>query len=727
MNAQLTVRAPLLDALDSINPAALTRDEWLSCGMALHHEKCLCGDWDSWSARDAARYHPGECERKWAGFNGGNGQPVTAGTIVMLAKRFGWVPPRGPENVPLDWDDVIQSPRDDYQIIDPGWIQDAEIATPNGDWNPVRELSTYLSILFESSEYVGYVVESWTNEDGRNLPKKGSYTRTAGELLHELGTCNGDIGKVIGDYNTEVGAWIRFNPLDGQGVRDENVTSYRYALIESDTLPIEKQAAIYAELELPVAVLVHSGKKSLHAIVNINAASKEEYRERVRFLHAYCEKHGLEIDKANRNPSRLSRLPGVVRNGAKQYIVATHQGKASWDEWKAFVDGQATPEYQAADISLWLTAEPPAQRWLFRGLVPANTISGVTAAGGASKSQASLQLAFSLLTGKILLPPFEPVARGRVLLLNAEDDASEIWRRAVRIFRAFDLSQEDKKAIVRGLRVFAGQKIKIATKAANGDIEPNQNFRWLEKQIREFRPSLLILDPQVSVFGGDENSNDDCDANMGLLRRLLDTAGGAMTIWTSHHVSKSREELTTASAGRGASSVRDAMRSLFQLLPLSDAEVAQFGVSNRSLFVRLEHVKANYSQRLDIPVYYKRSTGDNGGVLSIVDMASQRLEVESAMLSNVAKSIAEMIGFNSELSAFEIYEGKPCTELRHELKSRHGATVTGKFIARSIEYGIREGILESTKMSAGKGPHKTIVKAISGLAEASFFDTPENS
>ena len=56
---------------------------------------------------------------------------------------------------------------------------------------------------------------------------------------------------MLGDYKEEAGAWIRFNPLDGNGVKNENVTDYRYALIESDDMPIEDQNAIVRELELP--------------------------------------------------------------------------------------------------------------------------------------------------------------------------------------------------------------------------------------------------------------------------------------------------------------------------------------------------------------------------------------------------------------------------------------------------------------------------------------------
>ena len=99
-------------------------------------------------------------------------------------------------------------------------------------------------------------MQSW-EKDGKFLPaNKGAYDRTAGQLIELLDKCGGDIGSVLGDYDPKAGAWIRFNPLDGKGVKNENVTEFRYALVESDNVDIEKQNAIIRELELPVAVLV---------------------------------------------------------------------------------------------------------------------------------------------------------------------------------------------------------------------------------------------------------------------------------------------------------------------------------------------------------------------------------------------------------------------------------------------------------------------------------------
>ena len=79
----------------------------------------------------------------------------------------------------------------------------------------------------------------------------------------------------MGDWKQEAGAWIRFNPVDGSGVKNENVTRFTYALVESDTLPIAEQDILFRKLELPIAALVHSGGKSLHAIVRVDAENYE--------------------------------------------------------------------------------------------------------------------------------------------------------------------------------------------------------------------------------------------------------------------------------------------------------------------------------------------------------------------------------------------------------------------------------------------------------------------
>lgn len=107
------------------------------------------------------------------------------------------------------------------------------------------------------------------------------------------------------------GAWLRMNPMDGQGVADANVTAFRYALIECDAIPVELQMPLLAKLPLPIAAILASGGRSLHAWVKLDAVNVDEYRRDVARMLALLARFG--VDGKNKNPSRLSRLPGVVR------------------------------------------------------------------------------------------------------------------------------------------------------------------------------------------------------------------------------------------------------------------------------------------------------------------------------------------------------------------------------------------------------------------------------
>ena len=216
-------RTDLLEILQHIDPAMLDYQDWINVGMALKAEGYDCSAWDTWSQADSHRYHPGDCARKWESFRGSS-TPITGGTIVQLAKEQGWAPASGGHA--LDWDDEIGG--DDYKIVDSSWLEGREFHEPPV-WDPVRQLTEYLEVLFEASENVGYVTASW-EKDGKYFPSKGSWDRTAGELIEQLNHCNGDIGAVLGDYNPQVGAWIRFNPMDGKGCKNENVTDYRYVI-----------------------------------------------------------------------------------------------------------------------------------------------------------------------------------------------------------------------------------------------------------------------------------------------------------------------------------------------------------------------------------------------------------------------------------------------------------------------------------------------------------------
>lgn len=119
-----------------------------------------------------------------------------------------------------------------------------------------------------------------------------------------------------GVQGSEAGGWMRMNPVS-DGVADENVTAYRFVLLENDVLSPDMQLDLLCRLSLPIAVLMWSGGVSYHAWVKVDCQSLDEYRNTSARLLKMLGKFGF--DQANKNPSRLSRLPGVQRTiGAKQ-------------------------------------------------------------------------------------------------------------------------------------------------------------------------------------------------------------------------------------------------------------------------------------------------------------------------------------------------------------------------------------------------------------------------
>ncbi len=503
----------LTEILEYIDPSTCSYQEWINVGMALKHEGYTVSDWDMWSMKDVNRYHSGECAKKWATFQGSSA-PVTAGTIIQMAKENGY----HYENVSaeLDWDSEIGS-KDELVVVDRNWLERSEIHIPE-QWNPTEQIITYLETLFEPDENVGYVTESWEH-DGKFLPSKGCYDRTAGQLIKELYQCKGDIGSVLGDYNSEVGAWIRFNPLDGKGVKNENVTEFRYALVESDTMDISAQKAIITELELPVAALVYSGKKSLHAIVKIDASTYEEYKKRVDYLYNVCNKNGLKLDIQNRNPSRLSRMPGIMRNGKKQYLLDTNIGKENWNEWREWIesvnDDLPDPESMADVWDNLPSLAPP----LIDGVLRQGHKMLIAGPSKAGKSYALIELCCAIAEGKKWLE--WNCTQGRVMYVNLELDRASCLHRFKDVYTALGITPDNLSNIdIWNLRGRSVPMDKLAPKLIRRASKKNY--------------IAIIIDPIYKVITGDENSADQMAHFCNQFDKVC-TELGCAVIYCHHH------------------------------------------------------------------------------------------------------------------------------------------------------------------------------------------------
>jgi hypothetical protein len=179
-------------------------------------------------------------------------------------------------------------------------LGEASPMRPPDDWT--KDGACLAAMFYEAGELINIVTNYTLDKEGKARPADSGVTLPRDEMIHR---------SLRGDFKSEAGGWLRMNPLDGRGITDANVTAFRFALIECDHLPLELQLSLLVKLPLPIAAILNSGGRSLHAWVRVGADTVEEYRKTVSRMLTLLAKFG--VDCKNKNPSRMSRLPGVVR------------------------------------------------------------------------------------------------------------------------------------------------------------------------------------------------------------------------------------------------------------------------------------------------------------------------------------------------------------------------------------------------------------------------------
>ena len=548
----------LTELLNHIEPAWLDYTEWTQVGMALKYEGLPCSVWDDWSRKDAGRYHAGECTRKWRTFKRDEG--VTGGTIYHLAVSQGWVPTHEAGRI-LSMDDSIEY--EGGPIVGEGWAEMREFEEP-AEWKPEQQLIRYLETLFQPEEIFGYVTESFEKADKSGKKKlvpanKGVYTLRVGEIVQRLK--NGTIEDVIGKYKHEAGAWIRFNPLDGNGVNNENVTDYRYALVESDNMDLDAQNGLIRQLNLPVAVLLYSGGKSVHAIVKIEADDEKEYRERVNYLYDVCKKNGMVIDTQNRNPSRLSRMPGCVRGDKKQYIIDTNIGCKSWAEWKEWTEAVNDDLPDMEELAAEWDDLPPLAPELIRGVLREGHKMLIVGPSKAGKSFDLIEMAIAIAEGGKWHG--WQCTQGRVLYVNLELDRASCLHRFRDVYNAAGIPPKSLSNIdIWNLRGRSVPMDKLAPK--------------LIRRAKDRHYKAVIIDPIYKVITGDENSADQMAKFCNQFDKVC-TELGASVIYCHHHSKGSQGQKKSIDRASGSGVFArdpDALLDMIEL-PLTEAIIKQ--------------------------------------------------------------------------------------------------------------------------------------------------------
>lgn len=600
----------LKEALAYIDPIKCDYQEWYQIGMAIKDAGGTCDIWDDWSRRDIGRYHQGECYAKWNSFNDSG---ITANTLFKMARNNGYRANYEDTGHALNWDDWIEDVNyENSHIIDKTWLERDDIHFPTkSEWNPMKEIETYLTTIFNPEDYIGYVVRSRELENGKMIPyDSGNYSRTCQQLLDELHKSK-SIEETFGTSNPKGGAWIRFNPLDGKGIKDKNVIEYRYSLIESDNMDIGLQSAMLRKLELPIAIMMYSGNKSIHAIVKVNAANEQQYKKRVDYLYKVCTKNGFNLDKANKNPSRLSRFPGFERNGQKQFIIDTNIGKESWEEWEEYIEdiSDDLPDFENLEN---LFNDPPKQAdELIESVLRVGHKMLISGASKTSKSFMLIELALAIAEGFNWIG--HRCKQGKVLYVNLEVDRASCINRIIEVYKAFGLNVDNhmENIDIWNLRGHATTMEKLAPKL----------IRRCEKE----KYLAVIIDPIYKVMNGDENKAGDMANFCNQFDKIANALNCAVIY--CHHFAKGfqggKKSIDRASGSGVFARDPDA------ILTVTELDVPEALIKENGIPLRIEYTLREFKplNQTDIWNKYPIHIVDSEGVL-------EEYEPESAAIFN---------------------------------------------------------------------------------------------
>lgn len=434
-------------------------------------------------------------------------RPVEMKPAMTWTSKIG-----GKADIFLAWNDTIN---DEVPRI-------TNVPQPRPTWER-DDLVDFLSILFEPSDVIAYNVSFTQDKDGACKPSgRGVFVRNVQDILNEL---DGQTAAVCMGTKPECGGWIRLNPMDGKGIHDKNVVEYRYALVESDNESIDTQWDVIKRLKLPCATVVHSGGKSLHAAVRIDAGHDiNEYTKRVAKLYEVLEANGLKIDTQNKNPSRLSRMPGVTRNGNPQYLVARNIGLPSWGDWVKFIEAENDDIPIPESYAVVALDPPDLSKEIISGILRRGHKLLLCGPSKAGKSYALIQLAVSVCTGGEWFG--KRCVEGSVLYINLEIDRASFIHRIKHVEEKIKMTEQQRSRLtIWNLR---GKIMSLAALSKRlGDITKSKHF------------DMIILDPIYKVNVGDENSARDMTLFCNTIEAIANSSGAAVCF--AHHFSKGQQ------------------------------------------------------------------------------------------------------------------------------------------------------------------------------------------
>jgi RecA-family ATPase len=370
------------------------------------------------------------------------------------------------------------------------------------------QFGTFLRACFEPADVLSIAPGALHPESQRAVPEHGGVNTLSRDAWLERAASRGGIAGV---FTSRHGLFIRINPVrSGADGTDDDVTTLRHVLVESDAIPKAEQERQLRASGLPIAALIDSAGASVHAWVRIDAKTREEYHARREKVWSALP--GFQIDKANKNPSRFSRCPGGLRGEGVQRLLAVNLGAASFADWEAMHE-------DARDIvaaSAFCAEDEPDPPQLIEGILFQGAKMIIAGPSKSRKTWNLTDLAISVSLGR---PWCGFTTRASTVLYVNLEIAKFSYRKRIRF-------------VCAGRSFAPGDLSRFHVWNRRGkENEITRLAGRLRRQAARIGAGLIIIDPVYKTYGDrEENSNTEMAQVLNELEKLAHDTSAAVLI-----------------------------------------------------------------------------------------------------------------------------------------------------------------------------------------------------
>lgn len=243
----------------------------------------------------------------------------------------------------------------------------------------------------------------------------------------------------------------------------------------------------------------------------------------------------------------------------------------------------------------------PKRQWVYAHHHIRQYLSVTASAGGVGKTSLLMIEGLSVATGRDLLGE-RVKEQTNVWFICLEDPRVELELRMAAAMQHYDIKYDD----IAGRFFMDGEdtiEITLAAETRDGVTQNDELLAYMTRKIAENRIGLVIIDPMVSLHAVNENSNQQIQMVVAMLRKLARDTGAAVHL--VHHVRKLGNEDATVDAVRGAGALIGAARAarVINKIKYDDALRLGFEPDQAKGLFRVDDAKANLSAPAEHAVY----------------------------------------------------------------------------------------------------------------------------